>query len=1683
MGLMAGLAGCGPQNAGPENRVLLLRQSPAPDAVLVNRDSLTWEWSDAMQLDGGNWAPASNLVTVLPPVPGTLYWRAPSVLVFTPDNLWPAVTNFRVRVDLPPSAAGRPFRPAEFTYRGLPPLPEDNSMQVRSVDPEEDNDEVSVRVVFSQPPGEGWNRFVRISPATNPVCESGSIPTARIRGLTPGVRTELTFLPGLPAGNGNVLTQELTVAVQMPDRSTRLRFRDKGHYLSSAGSRKLVLETVNVKAVTVSVWKIYANNIAHHAQAWDLYDDQSGSWLWNRADQDGDEITNRLVRIGAERNEARETILDLGDLTGGAESGLFYVMVRDADESRSREAHKPVILTDLGLTVIRNEREVLVWAMSIKNGTPVPGVAVTAYSSKKQPVGSAVTDEKGVARFGREPLPDLSLVTGIKGDSFALLDLNESQIQGVVGEEAGPFLESGYEAFLYADRGIYRPGETAHIRALVRGPRLACPASFPVQAVIRRPDGVIATRLAALLSDNGTAEFAWACPAEALTGRYTIDLEAAGSNSVGSMSLMIEDFVPPTLTATVKVPEGRLFALSNAIHGVVEARHLFGSPAAGQMAAIRLRFGSAPFQPGGYPGYAFGDPRRPLIWRTVEGGIMPLDAEGRAEIEEVVPPGFKPAAALSCTLVASVTEPSGRACPAAVVFPVDVYPAYLGLKPQADGWTTRAPVRFNAVNVTPDGQPAEPAPLAWTVSRIRWIWREEMDPVSGNRYRYDRTTEPVRDGVAEPGTNGIAEIVWDQTLEGEFELVVTDAGGAATACTEFYVSDGFGWGEAGFRQPDSVTLRPDRTSYRPGEEASITLQSPFAGTALVSLENGRIRETLLLALDGTSHAFKIPIKPEYWPNIYVRAVVVRPQDGLPPGPARPVVRAVGHVSLRVTRPEAALRVALSVPEQLKPLSPLTAEVTVTDDQGRPVACEVTLAAVDEGILQLTGYKTPDPLASFGAPRGLTAWLHDGYSLLLPDPEALAAAARLKTGGDAMGAEMAGRLNPVRTRRFVPVSLWSGTLKTGPDGRAVVTLPVPEFAGQLRVTAVAAGSSAFGGDAKAVKVRRDWVVQTGLPRAAAPGDRITMTCQAFNESAAAGAADLEVTTSGAMTGGPVRERVALAPGENRRLAIPLAAGGVGVGRVRLAVRTEGDSWEEEVEIPVRPASPRLTLSGTGALRPGREARIEVPGEWISNWGTSRLVCSGSPGLESLGALDFLDEYPHGCLEQTLSKAFPYLVAEELLAAAGKGYREPALIRERVATGIRRVLTMQSSGGGFSLWPREAEIYDWGTAYALLFLARAREAGYAVPADAIDRAAAHLEQRLAVWLRDEIPRHDYAATALTALGAAGRPDLASLSRLLRDADELDTDTQAWLIQALLASGRRAEALPWLERLTPANPAGPYRETGGALSSPVRADSLLLDAWLQVDPDSPNVPLLVNRLLQARRGGSWDTTQDNAWALLALGRYARHRPPGDATCSAVALAGNHRDTWTLSETSELAFPEPQGLRSLTLRNTGDKVMFFSWFAAGVPTGGSVPKEEDKGLRFRRTLIGMDGKPLAGKTFRQGDLAIVKLTLDELEGGYDNLVIEEVLPGGLELENPSLPGGYQSLIPEDENRLSVRYLTLRDDRLIAFTGPVVAGHLYYLVRAVTPGSYTWPPASISCMYDPEIMSLNGGGRLTVEP
>lgn len=1519
-----------------------------------------------------------------------------------------------------------------------------------------------------------------------------------IRGdFEPGRTYTLTIRKGLRARNGSRLTDDIVRNVYFPDRPPALGFKDRGHYLSAGGSLRVPVTTVNIDRFRVEVERIYPNNLVQFAMReadnYRRYYGDAAQGLTRRAAEE-------VIEVSAESNRTVETLIDLRPYLRETPSGAFWITV-DAEQAGS-DRHL-VVVTDTGISVKASPRDWLIWANSIRTLEPVSGAEVRVYSRANQEIGSGVTDQEGLAHISRDgggEEEEAFLITVTRGEDISYLALDGTRVSGI-GEEGGrPYLREGYQAYLFTERGVYRPGETALVSAIVRGRDLTPPPVFPVSLRLIRPDGKEDRKVPALLSAGGTAAAELPLADYAMTGRYRVDCLVPGVDQpIGSSVFLLEEFVPPRIEVEAAAEAGRAGAMDE-LYFTVAARHLFGPPAAGNPVTAWVEFQPRDFTPAGWDGYVFGEPEKSDRPESRKLGSATLSRDGEASFLVRLSDPRYPPAALSARFGCSVTETGGRAISAYASRTIDPYPFYIGLRMEASGghYPAGQSIELKTAAVLPDGSEAmEVRDLEMTVSRITWstVLKKNRD----GRYAYlsERQLQPVHHrGLRLDAGRGKAGFT--PTQPGRYLLKVEDpASGSSTSLTLDAGSPDQAWIAWSMEHPERVDLSLDRERYRPGDTAVLIIRSPFPGRALVTVESDRILERRVITLSKNTAQIPIAVKTGYGPNVYCTVSVIRP---VLPGERWAAHRAAGSIPLLIDRPENRLDVIITTPEETRPKERLTCLLAVTDQDGAGVEAEVTMAAVDEGICGLTGLISPDPFGFFLGRRELSVALFDIYALLMAEAEpAILPSASEPGGGGPVEEELRGRLNPVSARRFRPVSLRSGWVKTDETGRAEIEFDLPEFTGELRLMAVAVAPDAFGSAEEPVTVKRSLIARSSLPRFLAPGDRCRMAVRVFNQTGRAGTVRVEAAGAGGLLVEAAGNRVETAL---KNLTLPNGGSGEvefelispplpGLAAVRLRVELGDEIYEETTEFSVRPPAPPETRSGVGLVRPGESVEIELPEGWFPGTAHNEIRCSGLPGVRLTGSLTELLGYPYGCIEQTVSRSFPLLYLADLAGEIIPGAIGPEECSRLVEAGIARVLSMQLSTGGFSYWPSGRDVYEWGSIYAAHFLVEAERAGYDLPAGRIEAACSFLSRLLdrrpspgqgaagRGW-RDDRCLKGYACLVLA---RAGRPNPGWTARLAEEKESLDRSSRLYLAGALLASGRKPEALKLLSSISPGSEPEPERERGGCLRSGSRDDAASLSLWLDINPDHPAVPVLVRRLSQSCRNGSWRTTQENAIALMALGRYCRHLSSRPNRFRAVLTGVPERGEIPFGEDDDCFFRFAETAREpLRIRNNGPGTVYYSWSSEGVPAGGAV-KEEDRGIAVRRRFLDTEADEIDISTLRRGDLVVVEITVDAGSGEIDNLVITDLLPAGLEIENAALKTSRLVAWTGEKSTLPLRHTDIRDDRLIAFTGSFSGKKsYYYLARAVTPGLYIYPPVSAECMYDSDLRSVSGVGKIRVE-
>jgi len=663
------------------------------------------------------------------------------------------------------------------------------------------------------------------------------------------------------------------------------------------------------------------------------------------------------------------------------------------------------------------------------------------------------------------------------------------------------------------------------------------------------------------------------------------------------------------------------------------------------------------------------------------------------------------------------------------------------------------------------------------------------------------------------------------------------------------------------------------------------------------------------------------------------------------------------------------------------------------------------------------------------------------------------------------------------KRVRPVALWLSDIKTDGSGDASAEFTIPkEFTGKLRLMAVASAEKDFGNGDAQVKVKQPLMIEPSLPRFLAPRDQFTVPVSIFNETGKDGEAsvslevpeDFKITSASSL-------KVSAKLGEEAIVKFSvIAPAHAEKATIKAKAKLGNEEAEQTVELSVRPAANFVTLGGSGTVKASGKAEVKLPSGWLKGTESNRLVVSSLPSVQFLGALRFLIEYPYGCVEQTTSTVFPLLYMKEILPMIDLKLFSAPQIDRNVQAGIERLFTMQTSSGGFGMWPGDSFPYDWGTVYATEFLVEAKNAGYAVQKSDLKDALDYLEKFVSGKSKDGDADGALKSQAVYVLAKAGRVKSSWIRRLQETQSDLSEAGKLYLTGSLALMGDKKAMSELIGQSFNDQSFGGKGE--GEFN--VLPSALGLSIFMEVDPENPLVPVLVKRLEGVMKAGQWDTTQNNAQALLGLGKYSRYlKAQTQNYTGRILLDGKPVASFDDKNSASLNGAELSG-RDLTIEVNGVGTAYYYWTSGGVPASGNV-EEKDKGLQVRRSFLDPKGEPFDLKKLKQGDVAIVNLSLTG-DQNYKNVVLVDLLPAGFEVENPRLASSDVSDLSE-KDMINAQKIDIRDDRVLIFAD--VSGGMYYryVVRAVTPGKFKLPAVSAECMYDPSISSVNGAGEITI--
>ena len=965
--------------------------------------------------------------------------------------------------------------------------------------------------------------------------------------------------------------------------------------------------------------------------------------------------------------------------------------------------------------------------------------------------------------------------------------------------------------------------------------------------------------------------------------------------------------------------------------------------------------------------------------------------------------------------------------------------------------------RLSVIGIGADLAP-EPMEVRWTLNRVetRYQWYQlygewDWEPVT--------TRTRVATGEAMLGS---APLEIAQPVEwGRYELIVERIDGAYIASSaDFYA----GWYAPADTSstPDTLELSLDKPQYKSGETAQLRLVPRYDGTALITVMSNRLIHMETVAVTEGETLVPLTVTDDWGAGAYVSATVIRPMDvSAGQNPAR----ALGLSYAPIDPADKQLRVTIEAPEQSQPRSALNAQVRV-ENIAQGETAYVTLAAVDVGILNLTGFDSPDPSDHFFGQRRLGVDIRDVYGRLIDGMNG--AMGQVRSGGDATS-----RLrlqSPPPTQDLV--AYFTGPVTVGPDGLASASFDLPAFNGTVRLMAVAWSASGVGQDSHDVLVRDPVVVTASLPRFLAPGDTSIALLEIVHATGPTGRMGLDISANGiALDAAAIPSGLDLGETEKTTLRIPLAAGQVGDHSIRVALTTpDGKQLVQTLALGVRANDPEVSDVRRFSLAPGDSFTLDDAVFANMKTGTANATVSAGPlaKLNAPGLLSALNRYPYGCTEQITSRALPLLYFDQVSDALGLGAKDK--VAERVDQAIAQVLTRQSSGGGFGLWRAESGDF-WLDAYVSDFLSRARTQGFDVPGLAFRIAMDNLRNRINYAPDFDEGGEDiaYALMVLAREGAASMGDLRYYADVKPEA--FTTPLAAAQLGTALASygdQTRADAMfARAARMMASRMGDEARIWRADYGSNLRDAAGLLTLATEARSSTVNASALADRLSGAQRAFS---TQEASWTLLAA-----HALIDDPAASGLTVDG-------APITGPLIRRVAGGSAPMQITNTSARATDVTLTTYGVPE--IAPEPGGYGYRITREYFTMEGAPVVGPQLSTGDRLVTVLTVTPAENGESRLMINDPLPAGLEIDNPNLirTGDIRGL--DWLRTANTQHEEFRSDRFLAAVDWRKAEpfRLAYIVRATLPGRYHHPAASVEDMYRPQYRARGATGVLTVQ-
>ena len=1341
-----------------------------------------------------------------------------------------------------------------------------------------------------------------------------------------------------------------------------------------------------------------------------------------------------------------------------------------------------VFASNLGMIVKRNSLNKLWIAVSnILDTKPIGKAQVTAYNFQLQPIGKGETNGDGFVEITPKGVPFIIVAESEKQKAYVrVVDGEEQSVSRF--DVGGKDIQKGLKGFIYGERGVWRPGDTLHISFILEDREKRIPDKHPVALEIYNPRGQFYTKMISTQGMNGFYTFDVPTQATDPTGLWNAYIKVGGTTF--HKGLRIETIKPNRLKINLALPK-ILQATDKDVYAPLTSTWLTGATASKLKAKIEMSLSKVNTQFKNYGQYIFNNPA--TNFTTIKTDVFDgtLDAEGKASVTLKVPTATEAPGMLNATFTTRVFEPGGDASIYTQTIPFSPFTSYVGInlnQPKGKYIETDKDHVFDIVTVNTQGQLVNRTNLEYKIYRIGWSWWWENSGESFGTYINNSSITPVASGNLQTrGGKASFKFRVDYPSWGRYLVYVKDKeSGHATGGTVYI--DWPEWrGRSSKTDPSGIKMLAfslNKDSYEIGETATAIIPAAAGGRALVSIENGStvLRQEWIEVSNGGDTKYTFKITPEMTPNVYLHISLLQPHaqtvNDLP-------IRMYGVVPVFVTNSQTVLQPQIQMPEVLRPETNFN--VTVSEKSGKPMT--YTLAIVDDGLLDLTNFKTPDPWNDFYSREALGIRTWDMYDNVLGASSG-SYSSLFSTGGDAT-------LKPAdaKANRFKPVVKFIGPFYLGKGKSQTHTLKLPMYVGSVRAMVVAGQDGAYGNTEKTAFVRTPLMMLSTLPRVLSIQEEITVPVNIFamENQVKNVTVSLQASGGGVQIVGANQQSLKFTQPGDQLVFFTLKTGSkTGKATIHLTANGGGQQTKETIEIDVRNPNPVVTLRNSQWIEAGQSKELSYNLSSSSTNNQIKLEVSRIPSVDISRRFDFLYNYQHHCTEQLTSKALPLLFVAQFKTI---DKTEAEKIKTNVQEAIRQIYGRQLPNGGFVYWPGNAVADEWISSYAGMFLTLAQEKGYAVHANVLNkwkrfqRAAAQnwrMPQEASGWQQWQSELQQ--AFRLYTLALAGVPEYGAMNRM-KEQTGLSIQAKWRLAAAYALTGKMkpAEELVYNVETT----VNPYSSMNQIYGSSDRDEAMILETLILMnrERDALQQAKVVSKNLSQE---DWFSTQSTAFALMAMGRLAEK------------LSGTLDFVWSWNDKQQPAVKSAKAVfekeiattpksGTVSVKNQGKGALSVDLITRTQLLNDTLPAISDN-LRMDIRYANLNGTPLSVNDIIQGTDFMAITSISNISGtsDYTNLALTHIIPSGWEIYNERMVAPETENVAADGSGQSVSkysYQDIRDDRVLTYFNLRRGETKVFTVRlqATYAGNFILPAVQCEAMYDVNVQARSKAGRTTV--